>query len=178
MTAEYPPPNGNTKDAKVYRQVVVRFSVNPDKIGSAVNIEQAIAHGLRVQIAPQGITGLAYMELTFVSPTQYPVTPVPWKPDSPVLPSIPSTLTQVYDAAEQILSSFSKVNLGQMVTMICPQLTSTLNQEVTSGDAHRAIANANALLVNLNTQVNAADLPRQRRRRRATWWMAFRPSRY
>jgi ABC-type transporter Mla subunit MlaD len=158
VTAEYPPPNGNYKNEKVYRQVVVRFSVDPRKIGSAVNIKQAIAHGLRVQIAPQGITGLAYMELTFVSPTQYPVTPVPWTPESPVLPSIPSTLTQVYDAAEQILSSFSKVDLGKMVDDLS-QLTATLTQEVTSGDAHRAIANANTLLVNLNSQVTAADLP-------------------
>jgi len=158
VTAEYPPPNGQFKNEKVYQQVVVRFSVDPRKIGSAVNINQAVAHGLRVQIAPQGITGLAYLELTFVSPSQYPITPVPWTPDTPVLPSMPSTLTQVQDAVEQLLSSFSKVNLGKMVDDLS-QLTETLDQEVTNGDAHKALANANNLLVNLNNQVNAADIP-------------------
>lgn len=158
VTAEYAPPNGETKNAKAYRQVVVRFSIDPRKIGSVVNIKQAISHGLRVQIAPQGITGLAYLELTFVSPSQYPVVEVPWVPDSPVVPSIPSTLTQVQDAVEQIVSSFSKVDLGKMVNELT-QLTTTLTQEVTTGDAHQAMANANTLLVNLNTQMNAADIP-------------------
>jgi ABC-type transporter Mla subunit MlaD len=158
VTAEYPPPDIDLKNASVYQQVVVRFSVDLRKIGAVVHINQAIAHGLRVQIAPQGITGLAYLELTFVSPTQYPVTPVPWTPDSPVLPAIPSTLTQVQDAVEQVLSSFAKVNLGKLVDDL-NQLAETLDQEVTSGDAHKAMANANALLVNLNTQVTAADLP-------------------
>src|SRR3978361_1543949 len=59
VTAEYPPANGNETNQNVSRQVVVRFSVDPRKIGAAVNIKQAIAHGLRVQITPQGITGLA-----------------------------------------------------------------------------------------------------------------------
>jgi ABC-type transporter Mla subunit MlaD len=140
----------------VYRQVVVRFQVDPRKIGSAVNIKQAIAHGLRVQIAPQGITGLAYLELTFVSPAQYPIQEVPWTPDSPVVPSIPSTLTQVQDAVTQILSSFSKVDLAAIVGQVS-QLTSTLNQEVTTGDAHQALAHANTLLGNLNTQMQGAQ---------------------
>ena len=38
-------------------------------------------------------------------------------------------------------------------------MTSTLNQEVTTGDAHQALAHANTLLGNLNTQMQAADLP-------------------
>jgi len=158
VTVEYPPSNVSEKTQKVYRQVVVRFQVDPRKIGSAVNIKQAIVHGLRVQIAPQGITGLAYLELTFVPPAQYPIQEVPWTPDSPVVPSIPSTLTQVQDAVTQILSSFSKVDLSKIVDQVT-QLTATLNQEVTTGDAHQALAHANTLLGNLNTQMQAADLP-------------------
>jgi ABC-type transporter Mla subunit MlaD len=158
VTAEYPPPGGTFTNEKVYRQVVVRFQVDPRKIGTAVNIASAVAHGLRVQIAPQGITGLAYLELTFVSPSQYPVQTVPWHPDTPVLPSVPSTLTQVQDAATQILSSFSKVDFAKVLDEIS-QLTAALDQEVTSGDAHQALANANVLLANLNTQMQAANLP-------------------
>jgi ABC-type transporter Mla subunit MlaD len=123
-----------------------------------VDIQQAVAHGLRVQIAPQGITGLAYLELSFVSASQYPMQPVPWQPDSTVIPSMPSTLTQVQDAVEQVMSSLSKVDLGKIVDQIS-SLTTTLNNEVTSGDAHQAMANANILLANLNTQVQQANLP-------------------
>jgi ABC-type transporter Mla subunit MlaD len=135
----------------------VRFQVDPRKIG-VVNIQSAISHGLRVQIAPQGITGLAYLELTFVPPAQYPIQEIPWHPDSPVLPSIPSTLTQVQDAVTEILSSFSKVDLGKVVDQVT-SLTAALNEEVTTGDAHQALAHANSLLGNLNTQMQAADLP-------------------
>jgi ABC-type transporter Mla subunit MlaD len=143
VSAEYPPPNGAFRNQKVYQQVVVRFQVDPRKIGM-VNVQGAIAHGLRVQIAPQGITGLAYLELTFVPPAQYPVQEVPWHPISPVLPSIPSTLTQVQDAVTQILSSFSKVDLGKIVDQVT-QLTAALDEEVTTGDAHQALAHANSL---------------------------------
>jgi ABC-type transporter Mla subunit MlaD len=156
VTAEYPP--AGPTDQKVYQQVIVRFSVDPRKVGANVNIQQAIAHGLRVQIAPQGITGLAYLELSFVSPAEYPVQPVPWQPDTTVIPSIPSTLTQVQDAVEQVMASLSQVDLGKIVNQIS-SLTTALDQEVTTGDAHQAIANANTLLANLNTQVLQANLP-------------------
>jgi ABC-type transporter Mla subunit MlaD len=158
VTAEYPPPAGAVQDSKVYRQVVVRFQVDPRKLGNVVNVDTAIAHGLRAQIAPQGITGLAYLELSFVNPVQFPQQPVPWTPDSTELPSIPSTLTQVQDAAQQILSSLGKVDVGKMVDQIS-QLTATLDTEMTTGDAHQALANANILLAALNNQVQQANLP-------------------
>ncbi len=159
VSMEYPPPpDAEIANQKVYREVVVRFRVDPHKIGAVPKIAQAVAHGLRVQIVPQGITGIAYLELTFVSPTRFPAASVPWKPLSPVIPSIPSTLTQVQDAVVQALSTFGKIDLGKMVDQLT-QLTASLNQEVTRGDAHRMIANAATLLENLNSQVQAADLP-------------------
>lgn len=158
VAAEYPPPNGTVSNQKVYQQVVVRFQVDPRKLGGSVDVNQAIAQGLRVQIAPQGITGLAYLELSFVSPAQYPVQPVPWTPESTVLPSMPSTLTQVQDAVEQLLSSLSKIDIGKMVDNVS-QLTTTLDQEMTTGDAHQALANADTLLANVNTEVTQANLP-------------------
>jgi ABC-type transporter Mla subunit MlaD len=158
VSAEYPPGNTSVSERKVYQQVVVRFTIDPRKTGDNVNLTTAIGHGLRVQIAPQGITGLAYLELTFVSPAQYPVQTVPWQPESIVIPSIPSTLTQVQDALRQVISSLGKVDLGKMVDQVSSLMTA-LNQEVTTGNAHKALANANTLLMTLNTQVEKSDLP-------------------
>ena len=157
VVAEYPPASSD-QDAKVYHQVVVRFTIDPKKLGHAANVANAIAHGLRVQIEPQGITGLAYLELSFVNERQYPTATVPWTPDSTVIPSIPSTLTQIQDALEQVMSSLSHVDLGQIVTQISA-LTTTLHDEITTGDAHQAVAAANTLLTNLNTTLTATDLP-------------------
>ena len=158
VAAEYPPPTAADEDKKVYQQIVVRFRVNPKKLGRTDDLASLIAHGLRVQIEPQGITGLAYLDLSFVNPAQYPVTPVPWTPNSPVVPSIPSTLTQIQDAVQQVMSSLSRVDLPKMVNQISA-LTNTLANEFTTGDANHAIANANQLLINLNTAVAQTNLP-------------------
>ncbi len=158
VTAEYPPNNLSDEQQKVYQLVVVRFRVDPKKIGHAEDVAQAIAHGLRVQIAPQGITGLAYVELSFVNPDQYPTITVPWTPQSTVIPSMPSTLTQVQDAIEQTMSSLSKVDLGKTIAQFTDLMTA-LDQEATTGDAHQAIANANLLLATLNSALKQADLP-------------------
>jgi len=158
VTAEYPAVNVAQGDTKVYQQVIVRFVVNPSKVGHVDAIDNAIAHGLRVQIEPQGITGLSYLDLSFVNPQQFPESPVPWIPETTVIPSMPSTLTQIQDAIEQVMSSLSKVDAAKMVTEASTLMT-TLTNEITTGDAHQAIANANLLLGTLNTTVRQTNLP-------------------
>ncbi|MGC9268802.1 MlaD family protein [Acidiphilium sp.] len=158
VSAEYPPQNVADLVKPVYHEVVVRFRVDPNKLGRVNSLTQAILHGLRVQVAPQGITGLAYLELSFVNPTTHPIPPVPWHPHNTVIPSVPSTLTQVQDAVQTFLSNMSGVKFDQTVKVLT-SLVDTFNQEITTGDAHQAIANANALLGTLNTQMRQADLP-------------------
>jgi ABC-type transporter Mla subunit MlaD len=157
--AEYPPPNAGGEDVnKAFRQIVVRYRVNMRKIGPKWNFNAAIAHGLRAQLRSQGITGLSYIELTFVNPADNPVPPVPWTPRSPVIPSIPSTLTQLTDAVQQAILQLGQANLPKMLDEL-GDLISTLNQQVSRGDAHQAISNANELLETLNTTVKQSDLP-------------------
>ncbi len=158
VMAEYPAETESEKHQRVYQQVVVRFQLNPRKMGEMGNIKDAVAHGLRVQIAPQGITGLSYMDLSFVNAAQYPAQTIPWTPNSTVIPSVPSTLTQVQDAAEQVLSALSNVDLPKIAGQIS-SLTAALNDEITTGDAHQAVANVKILLATLNTQVQQADIP-------------------
>ncbi|MDD2703753.1 MAG: MlaD family protein [Acidocella sp.] len=158
VMAEYPAKTESEKHQRVYQQVVVRFQLNPRKMGEMGNIKDAVAHGLRVQIAPQGITGLSYMDLSFVNAAQYPAQTIPWTPNSTVIPSVPSTLTQVQDAAEQVLSALSNVDLPKIAGQIS-SLTAALNDEITTGDAHQAVANVKILLATLNTQVQQADIP-------------------
>jgi ABC-type transporter Mla subunit MlaD len=155
--AEYPPSRDKLNN-KMYRQVVVRFRIDPRKLGAFSNVSEAVAHGLRVQLAPQGITGLAYLELTFVPAGQYPVPVVPWTPQSAVLPSIPSTLAQVQDALERALSSLGKVDVSKALDDLT-QLSLSLNQLITSGEAHQALVSANGLLLNLNQKLDAANIP-------------------
>jgi ABC-type transporter Mla subunit MlaD len=156
-SAEYPPAKRSALRHKVYHQVVVRFRVDPRKLGAEIPIAQAVQDGLRIQVAPQGITGLAYLELSFITNPSPPQT-VPWHPDSPVIPSIPSTLTQVSDAVQHLLANMDKVKFDQMLGSLT-SLVTTLNTEVTSGDAAQTLHNANLLLGQLSVAMRQADLP-------------------
>lgn len=158
VSAEYQPPNATALNEKVYHQVVVRYRIDPHKLGRDADIREAINHGLRVQVAPQGITGLAYLELSFVDPKKNPPQTVPWAPRHIVIPSVPSTLTEVQDAVQSFLNNMRHVQVNKTIKTLTSMID-TVNQELTSGDAHQTLANANALLIELQKQVKAADLP-------------------
>jgi ABC-type transporter Mla subunit MlaD len=160
VAAEYPPVKRSTLRDTVYHQVVVRFRVSPNKLGPGIDKEtlaQGISDGLRVKVAPQGITGIAYLELGFVAAAPPPQV-VPWHPTSPVIPSVPSTLTEVSDAVQHLFTNLDKVKFGQMLNSLT-SLVSTLNGELTTGDAHQTLRNANLLLAQLSREMHQADLP-------------------
>lgn len=154
----YPASISKLKDDPQYRQVIVRFDLDMNKIGRKVNVEQAVAAGLRAQIKPQGITGLSYLDLSFVNPDENPAGSVPWKPQNPVIPSIPSTLVQVQDAAVKVFASLGKVDVAQLSDNL-NNLLATLNQELNNGQAHAVIDNAATLISTLNQTIKQSDLP-------------------
>ncbi len=154
---DYAPDVQSVETQHQYRQIVVRFRLNFKKVG-VVDMERGVAAGLRAQIKPQGITGLSYIDLSFVNPQTYPAETVPWTPEYPVIPSVPSTLTQVQDAAEKVFSSLSQVDIAKMSENLS-ELLASLNQEISAGDAHKAVASAQTLLANLNQVVQQSDLP-------------------
>ena len=43
-----------------------------------------VEKGLRVKLAPQGITGTSYLEIDYVDPANNPPLPVDWVPDNTV----------------------------------------------------------------------------------------------
>ncbi len=157
VAMDYAPDIRAVEKQKQYRQIVVRFRLNFKKVGP-VDMEKGVQAGLRAQIRPQGITGLSYIDLSFVNPQAYPPETVPWTPEYPVIPSVPSPLTQVQDAAEKVFNSLSQVDIAKMSDNLT-QLIASLNQEMSSGDGKEALANANELLTNLNQAVKQSDLP-------------------
>ncbi|HUA77054.1 MAG TPA: MlaD family protein [Acetobacteraceae bacterium] len=161
VTAEYG--QGMPMDVRrtTYRLVYVRFIVNPRKIGrvlSQTDIENAVTAGLRAKVAAQGITGISYLSLDFVSPEQYPALAVPWKPEYPYIPSMPSAFAQVQTAAEQIATQLEQIDFKAIAQSLLG-LTRTLQQQLTNGDAHQTLAAATALLDALQINLEKADLP-------------------
>ena len=92
-----------------------------------------IEKGLRVRLAPQGITGTSYLEIDYVDPKTNPVLPISWEPANLYIPSARSTVTQFVAAASDIVEHLRNIDL----------------------DA--TIANLNKLLVNSNARIEAVD---------------------
>ena len=68
-------------------------------------IERMIAKGLRVRLASQGITGVAYLEADYIDPERYPPMEIAWEPKTYYVPSVPSKITQLTESVEKILKA-------------------------------------------------------------------------
>jgi paraquat-inducible protein B len=145
-------------ERQTYRLVFVRYVIDPGKFGRMPNTETAAKTGLRARLASQGLTGLTYIELDFVDPLQYPAESVPWTPRDTYIPSMPSTLSQVQDAAQQVLAKLNRVDIDKLADQVTA-LLGDVRTELATGDVHAVLAQADALLRTVKDTVKAADLP-------------------
>ncbi|MCC6609048.1 MAG: MCE family protein [Burkholderiales bacterium] len=77
-------------------------------------MQQYIDQGLRIRVAPQGITGINYLELDFTDPTQNPPLPIDWQPRNLYVPSARAKLTQVANQVESVLRSLDEADLARL----------------------------------------------------------------
>jgi paraquat-inducible protein B len=131
-SSEYRRPEG-TSFTEAFQLVLIRFAVEQRQIGEVPSVDEAIRLGLRARITAQGITGVNYVELDFVNAERFPPMPVPWTPRHTVLPSIPSTVSQVRTAAEQVVERLSNVPLEQMANDLAA-LIGGLSRQANDGD--------------------------------------------
>lgn len=156
VTAAYQEARNNVRE-EMNRLVVVRFVIDPKKFGRTPLTQEAITAGLRVRLAAQGITGLAYLELDYVDPGKFPAAPVPWTPQQPVIPSMPSTISQIQDAAQALAAKLQDVDIAGLATAF-KGLMDDARAQVTSGDLHVVLAEAAALITTLRAGADAADV--------------------
>ena len=144
--------------SQFYRLVYVRYVIDTGKLGNVPSTETAVSNGLRARLASQGLTGLTYIELDFVSPNQYPAEAVPWTPKGEYIPSMPSTLYQVQDAAQQFLAKMNSVDVERIAQELAGLLVD-LRTELSTGDLHTTLTKATAAMQTLDDTVRAANLP-------------------
>jgi ABC-type transporter Mla subunit MlaD len=158
VSAEYGQDESIDRERQTYRLVFVRYIVDTAKIGQMPDTKTAVDLGLRARLASQGITGLSYIELDFVDPAKYPALDVPWTPKDQYIPSMPSTFTQVQDAAQQFLAKLNRVDIDALSTQL-NGLIADLRAEMSNGDLHNMLVEATAVLRTTNEALKAADLP-------------------
>jgi ABC-type transporter Mla subunit MlaD len=123
------------------RYVLVEAQIQPKLLGGRAgagdlteqkSADLEIEKGLRMRLAPQGITGTSYLEIDYVEPAP-PVLPIDWIPGNVYIPSAPSTVTTVVNGVIDLLTKLHDIDIEQTV------------------------ANFNRLLVTTNARIEAVD---------------------
>ena len=164
--AAYPAQAADVQDAE-NRLVVVRFEVDPKRLGRVPEYREAVAAGLRARLAAQGITGLLYLELDFVDPARFPVQPVTWQPKLAVIPSMPSTISQIQDAAQQLAAKLQDVDIARLATSV-QGLVDDARRQLGDGELNQTLTEAAALMKVLRAGAEGADIPALATELRAT----------
>jgi phospholipid/cholesterol/gamma-HCH transport system substrate-binding protein len=144
--------------------------------------------GLRVRLAPQGLTGVAYLEADYLDPARYPPLAIDWQPAYPYIPSARSTITRLTESIDRILrnvenvdiqrltdtmekslSTISKFTEGLQLEKIAPQVNAILteirdtNRElrsvITNADLKSALADASAAAASAKQIFSQAEKP-------------------
>jgi ABC-type transporter Mla subunit MlaD len=125
------------------RMVVVRFDVDRRSIEMRTPSQhaQAVAAGLRVRMASQGLTGVTYLEADFFDPGRFPEVRVPWLPRYRVIPSAPSTLTQFQSQAEALLAELREADLPAVLGDL-RGLLAVVREQFATGEGYAALVGA------------------------------------
>jgi ABC-type transporter Mla subunit MlaD len=158
VISEYPPENNGPVES-AFQRVFVRFAIDVKKIGANADLQKGVEQGLRVRLASQGITGVAYLELDFTDPSRFPVGPLPWQPRYAVVPSMPSTVAQVQNAAEAILQRIERAPIEGILTDVQGLIADLRAQVKPEGDVAETMREAAATLRTLRETLVAADIP-------------------
>jgi ABC-type transporter Mla subunit MlaD len=159
VSAEY----GATAEDQVmdptYRLIVVRFKIDPRRVGKLPTTDEAVKSGLRAKLANQGLTGVMYLELDFLPPDQNPPQTVPWVPDDDYIPSVPSTFAQIQDSVTILLQHLNAIDFTAIVNKVDGLLDDVRRDLGGSGDVHATLGAARTLLQDLQQRVDEADIP-------------------
>jgi paraquat-inducible protein B len=123
------------------RYVLVEAQIQPRLVGgkaandiaSPESTAMEVEKGLRIRLAPQGITGTSYLEVDYVDPAQNPPLPIDWTPDNIYIPSAPSTVLQLVNSASEIMERLHKIDVEAVVSNLNKLLT-TANDRIAALD--------------------------------------------
>ena len=143
------------------RYVMVEAQVQPRLLGGraaagdmtqAENAALEVEKGLRLRLAQQGITGLAYLEMDYVEPPPA-VLAISWTPDNVYIPSAPSTFTAVVNAAQDIMEKLHRVDFEATIARI-DKLLDTVNDRVGAVDVRKLQQRADSTLAKLESTLD------------------------
>lgn len=148
--------------------------------------KEMISQGLRLQLASQGITGVAFLNAVYLDPTRYPPLEHEWKPEYMYIPSAPGTISQITETIEDLSDSIDNIDFKQISDEIeklvvslnkavedakvgelskdlskligsLDSATTELNSILKSNEAKETLANVTAITSDLKNTLNRTD---------------------
>ena len=152
-----------------YQYVLVRAEIYPNKgahkgkyqlftddYDRESGLKEMVKKGLRLQLASQGITGVAFLNAVYLDPEAYPPLNIDWTPDYPYIPSAPGTITQITQTIEKLTKTIETINFKK-ITDDVEQLVETLNLAVQQADIPQLSKDMQSLMQTLDKTVNNTD---------------------
>ena len=112
-----------------------------------------VQRGLRVRLAPQGLTGQAYLEADYLNPKLNPLLEIDWRPKYLYVPSAQSKITQLSDAVERILRNVEQLDIQRLIGSVESSLK-TIDKLASGANLDKISTQAVALL----TEVRETNL--------------------
>jgi ABC-type transporter Mla subunit MlaD len=148
-----------------HRYVLVEAQMQPRLVGgraaagdmtNPVNAALEVEKGLRLRLAPQGITGTSYLEMDWIDPPP-PVLAITWTPNNVYIPSAPSTVLAFVNAAQEILNRLQAIDIEGTMTNV-NRLLVTLNDRVSAVDTKGLTERTNKTLAKIDQTLDAAQV--------------------
>ena len=143
--------------------VIVRMLINGDPKLLLGEMDSFVSANLRAKVKTMGITGVNYIELDFEARnTDHPILTYKWKPEYPVIPSLPSPADEIFTGLQKVVTNLSALNLVETQQKF-DSLVSNLNTILAgSGKGDQGIAQSvkelNTLLAKMNGVTSNAEL--------------------
>jgi phospholipid/cholesterol/gamma-HCH transport system substrate-binding protein len=143
--------------------VLVRISISSNMFQFPIDdptspvLKNELNRGFRIRMAPQGLTGVAYLEADYLDPERNPPLQIDWRPDYPYIPSTTSRITQLSEAVERILHNIGDINISQL-TQSMEKSLAAMTKLAASANLEKIGGQANSLLTEVretNRQINA-----------------------
>lgn len=120
-------------------------------------IDEAVQKGLRVQIEPQGITGMNYLEINYVEKSRYAPIQFIWKPRYYYLPYAPGELTSMLDSINKMMHEVENLNIQGIGTKTMT-LLDNVNKTVVDAQFPKLSADAQKVCNDISKAVNDAKV--------------------
>ncbi|MGH8045850.1 MAG: MlaD family protein [Chthoniobacterales bacterium] len=150
--------------AKVINYIVILMEVDEEIFPDMFSVEnlqplidKEVKNGLRVQIEPQGITGLNFLDINYVEKDRYAPVQIVWTPRHYYLPYAPGEITSMLDSVNKMMHEVENLNIQGIGNKTMETLT-TVNKAVQDAQFGKLSTDAQKMMDDVSKAIADAKL--------------------